>query len=685
MLSYVLAGLSLGAIYAIAASSLVITYVSSGIFNIGFAAMAYSVGRVFYSLNTVHHWSAPLAAVVAVLLFAPLLGMALYYLLFRHLRLRSPLVKIVATIGVSVALPQAVDLSLGKLANVTAPGLAPRPLTVFHPFGAVLNMDQVVTYGGLLVVLVVGVGVLRYTEIGLKVRALVDSEALTSLSGTSPSRVSLGVWAASATLAGLAGVLVAPASGLTMSGMTSLMTAAFAAVVVARLRSIPVAVGVALLMGVVTEVLQWPTLFSPDGPWQSRLVSGVPFAFMLVALLTYAVRGQAGETSSGGALDRAIRPQGGDPSAAVTVHGPARTRLPLVAGAVTMAVVVVLVLGLADYWTGLIAGGIALAIALLSYTLVVGEGGMVWLCQITFAGVGAVTTAELATNHGWPALLAVFVGSVLTVPFGVALGVLTIRLGNLYVALVTLTFGLLIQRLVFTQDPFYNFGSGTSVARPGFATDNKNFAFLALGVFLVLALIVVNVRRSTAGMAMSAVRWSEDGARTLGLSVVQTKVLVSGLATYIAAVGGGILALTFQSTLPDSFDPFVGLVWLSVLVTMGSRSIMAALVAGIFFTLLPAVFASYLPSSLGDVPVLLFGLGAVMLAKNPEGVVPMHGRQLATVFERRRGDGGTGVDGATSTSGADHEPSGVTPDPSALRAPNVAGPVEPTLSTGGRA
>ncbi len=41
-----------------------------------------------------------------------------------------------------------------------------------------------------------------------------------------------------------------------------------------------------------------------------------------------------------------------------------------------------------------------------SYTLVTGEGGMLWLCQITFAGVGALATAQFATEHGWPVLLA---------------------------------------------------------------------------------------------------------------------------------------------------------------------------------------------------------------------------------------------------------------------------------------
>ncbi|PAK24550.1 ABC transporter permease [Streptomyces sp. alain-838] len=676
MLSYVLAGLALGAIYAIAAGSLVITYVASGVFNLAFAAMAFTVARFYYFLNTEQGWPILPAAVVALLVFAPALGAFLYAVLFRHLRLRSTLVKLMATVGLSVALPPLAQLVFGHLTNVTAPALAPRPLAVFHPFGAVLNADQLATYIGLAVVLVAGMGVLRFTDVGLKVRALVDSEALTALNGTSPGRVSLGVWAASAALAGLAGILIAPTSGLSVEGMTYMMSAAFAAVVAARLRSLPTAVLVALAMGVVTNVVQ--KYLDASSSFTAAVVPSVPFAFMLVFLLYYALRGQAGDATAGGALDRAISPQGGDPS---QVPAPARTKRrvdPAIVGTVAVvALIAVLPAGLDPYWAGLIAAGVAAGIALLSYTLVTGEGGMVWLSQITFAGVGAVLAAELANRWGWPPLLAVVLGAALVVPVGVLLGLLTIRLGNLYVALVTLTFGSLVQTLVLTQDPFYNFGSGQPMARPGFAEDNQVFVYLTLAVFLVVGLVILNVRRSTAGLAMSAVRWSENGAKTLGISVIQTKVLVSGLATYVAALGGGFLAMNFQSTLPESFHPSLGLIWLAVLVTMGCRSIVAALLAGVLFYVMPGLFSSYLPSDFAEVPVILFGLGAIGLATHPEGVVAQAGGNLLGLFDRWR----PGTAGARAAGAGTAEP--VTPG----AAP--AGPVEERdgaqrITTGGQ-
>ena len=151
----------------------------------------------------------------------------------------------------------------------------------------------------------------------------------------------------------------------------------------------------------------------------------------------------------GGALDRAITPNGGARLAASTDSENLYPKLNFFFPIVLFAGICLLPLIFKPYWLGLMATGVCLAIIFISYTLVTGEGGMLWLCQITFAGVGALATGQLATQHGWPVLAAVIGGGVIAAAIGVVIGLLTIRLGNLYVALVTLTFGLLMERLVF--------------------------------------------------------------------------------------------------------------------------------------------------------------------------------------------------------------------------------------------
>jgi branched-chain amino acid transport system permease protein len=633
VLQYVLAGLALGAIYAIASASLVVTYVSAGILNFAFGSMAYVVARFYYWLNSQHGWGTNTAGAVSLLVFAPLMGVVLYVLLFRHLRDKATLIKIVATIGVSVALPPLADMTFGAQSITSAPGLAALTDRPFHVFGTPVTTDQVITYGFLIFVLVAGTAILRYTTAGLRVQAVVDSQAMASLSGTNPQRVALGVWAVSGSLAGLAGILVAPTNGLDTEGMTTLMAAAFAVLVAARLRSLPGAIAIAMLMGVVTDVVQ--KYLPANSSFTAALIPSIPFAFMLTALIIYAFKPGAlhEEEQSAGPLDAAVRPANQGDAASVEV-GPRLTPVAAVLGALPMVAIVLMPLFFhsSSYWLGVVALGTCYGVAFLTFTLVTGEGGMLWLSQITFCGVGAVGAAQFVTSWHVPVLLAIVVAGLVAAAIGAVIGLLTIRLGDLYVALATLSLGLLIEGLVFTRNRFSQDGLGVTINRPQFATSDFKFAYLAIAVFLVFALLTVNLRRSTSGLALRAVRDSEPAARTLGLSIVQVKVIVGALAAFVAAVGGGFIAMDAGVAQPSEFSVFEGLVWLAVVATLGVRSVSAAGLGGLSFALLPAIFETYVPLRWAEVPAILFGLGAISVARHPEGLIANNGRKARSLI-----------------------------------------------------
>ncbi len=632
MLQFVIAGLVLGGIYAIASAGLVITYTSSGILNFAFGAMAYFIARFYYYLHTQQHWAIVPSALVSIAFAAPALGVFLYIVLFRYLRLSSPLIKVVATIGLLVALPSLATLAFGNQPIQSAPGLAPEPVSVYHFLGVPVTLDQIIVYVCVVVTVVVGAVVLRYTEVGLKVRAMVDSPAMTDLSGTNPTAISVGVWAVSSLFAGLAGVLAAPIIGLDPNTFTLLIAASFAAVVAAKLRNLPVAVGVGLLMGVATSLIQ--RYLPPSSMWTAEIIDAVPFIVIAVVLLYYlARRGRMGEVERwGGPLDHAITPHGESRLAGSTdsvVETAALNRVSKYGGPLLLiGVAGALPLVLHGYWVGLAAEGFAYGIIFLSWTIVTGEGGMLWLCQITFAGVGALTTAQLANHYGWPVLPAVLAGGLIALVMGAIVGLLSIRLGDLYVALVTLTFGLLIENLVFTLPTFLNQGLGLTLNCPSFATSDLAFAYLCLIVFVLLSLFIVNFRRSTTGLALNAARWSESGARTSGISVVQMKVIAGALAALLAGIGGGLLALGQTTFEPNEFATFAGVVWLAVLVTIGVRSNAAALIAGLSFVMLPALTQAYLPTWTSNLLPVLFGLGAISAAKFPDGVLAEQSRRL---------------------------------------------------------
>ena len=632
MLQFVIAGLVLGGIYAIASAGLVITYTSSGILNFAFGALAFFIARFYYYLHTQESWGIVPSAVVSIGIAAPALGVVLYAVLFRHLRLSSPLIKVVATIGLLVAIPSLAILIFGNQAIEQAPGLAPEPVHVYQFLGVPVTLDQIIVYICVVLTVVVGAVVLRYTDVGLKVRAMVDSPAMTDLSGTNPTTISVGVWAVSTFFAGLCGVLAAPIIGLDPDNFTLLIAASFAAVVAAKLRSLPIAVAVGLLMGVATSLFQ--RYLPPASNWTTEIIDAVPFMVIAVVLVYNLVRrGRVGDTEGwGGALDRAIMPQGesrlGGSTDSVVEEASLNFFGKYAGPVVLIAVVAALPLIVQGYWVGLMAEAFAYGVIFLSWTIVTGEGGMLWLCQITFAGVGALTTAQLANNHGWPVLAAVVAGGVVALVMGIIVGFLSIRLGDLYVALVTLTFGLLMENLVFTLPSFVNQGLGLNLNRPSFATTDLSYTYLCLVAFVVIALFIVNFRRSTTGLALNAARWSEAGARTSGISVVQMKVIAGGLAALIAGIGGGLLALAQTTFQPSEFATFAGLVWLAVLVTIGVRSNAAALLAGLSFVMLPALTQAYLPTWTANVLPVLFGLGAISAAKYPDGVLAEQSRRL---------------------------------------------------------
>ncbi|HUC37719.1 MAG TPA: ABC transporter permease [Acidimicrobiales bacterium] len=677
MLQYVIAGLALGSIYAIASAGLVVTFESAGILNFAFGSMAYVVARFYYWFNSQHGWSTVAAGLMSILVVAPLLGVVLYSVLFRFVRDKSTLVKLVTTIGLSVALPPLADFLLGTQTIESAPGLALQSDQPFHVFGTAVTTDQVVTYGFLLFILAVGTLVLRATGVGLRVRAVVDSEALSSLSGTSPGRVAVGVWAVSSTMAGIAGILVAPAVGLDTVGMTTLMVAAFAAVVAARMRSLPVAIVVAVAMGVVTDVIQ--KYLPPNSAFTADIVPSVPFAVMLVFLIVYVVR--AGpiveHSSAGGPLDHAIRPAGDSALRAGTDLGPVSRRSTALS-AVPILVVAALPLFFrgSAYWLGLVALGSCYAVTFLTFTVVTGEGGMLWLSQIVFAGAGALATAQFVTVWHVPVLLALVLGGVVAAVVGAVMGLLTIRLGELYVGLGTLTFGLLAETLIFDRNRFLQGGLGVALSPPKFAGSEMVFSYLALGVFAVFAMLIVNLRRSTSGIALRAVRDSEPASRTLGLSVLRVKVIVGALGAFVAAVGGGFLAIDVGVAQPQSYDTFAGLVWLAVVVTVGVRSITAAALSGMAFALLPGVFQTYVPARWGEVPAVLFGLGAVGVARNPEGALLHTGQQVRGLLDRLLPRSGPLALGAEARA---HGSTGATGEASAAQPAPVTRPAAPAV------
>src|SRR3954470_21668431 len=132
LLGYVIRGIPFGCVYALVAIGLVLTYKTSGVFNLAFAAQAFASAAVYYQLRVDEGWPNVPAFLVAVVLVAPLLGLILERFIFRHLRTAPAVAKLVTSLGLLVALPEIVKLWFGSDAKYGVPTIWPNQFGIYR-------------------------------------------------------------------------------------------------------------------------------------------------------------------------------------------------------------------------------------------------------------------------------------------------------------------------------------------------------------------------------------------------------------------------------------------------------------------------------------------------------------------------------------------------------------------------
>jgi len=189
-LSLTVSGGVTGAIFSLVAAGLVLSYTATGIFNFSYGAVAFASAFLFYQLNTGLHWPIVPAAAMVIVVFAPLLGLLLDVAVFRPLARATESAKIMATVGLLIAIPalvtwlndqliNAFDWGLPRSFNVTQvglpSGLGPSPRVEWHlPFRVPFDSNELSVFVSATVVAIALWLLLRHTSLGLKMRAVVD-------------------------------------------------------------------------------------------------------------------------------------------------------------------------------------------------------------------------------------------------------------------------------------------------------------------------------------------------------------------------------------------------------------------------------------------------------------------------------------------------------------------------------
>ena len=513
LLTLVVTGLVSGAIYSLIATCLVVSYRTTGIFNLGYGAIAFVSAFVYYIAHTGGGWPVLPAAIFAIGVVGPLLGWGLDRLIFRKLADADESAKLVATVGVLVFVPalaylveQVINDLGGHLVDTSqvegAPGIGPNPLVTWHMGSVPVTSDQVVVLG---LAVVSGVGMwflLNRTRTGLEMRAVVNRPNLASLRGVSRQRTSLTAWVIGATLAAAAGVVASPIfNQLTPGTFDDIMFVAIAAVVVGGFRSVPITFAAGLALGVVQEITVRYATFAQS---INGFADAVPFAVILIGL---AVRRGVRVRAAGALSDTRAEPD--------WTSDLSRFRRALPWG-IAAALLFIYTAFVADqFWVGEVSLGLALAVVMLSFVVITGLGGLVSLAQAAFVVVAGLTAGIAIQQYHVPYFPALLLGIAVCALLSLAVSLPSVRLGGLAFALATLALGFLADNVLFEWNWFTNTSDGWLFQPPRIAgldfADGKTFAvglFVCVGVVLVL---VRNLERSSSGRAAIAVNTSEAG------------------------------------------------------------------------------------------------------------------------------------------------------------------------------
>ncbi|WP_455351596.1 ABC transporter permease subunit [Streptomyces sp. SYSU K217416] len=618
LLGFVLSGLVSGALYALLATGLVLSYSASGLFNFAHGATAYLCALTFYELHSGFGWPAVPTAVLVVGVLAPGLGWGLDRLMFRKLARVGETAQIVATIGLLVALPAAglwvVELLEDAGAPVVPaenqfglPGVGPSPARSWQlADGVGIDSDQLITWVATAVVAVGLWLLMRHTRLGLQLRAAVDNRSLTELRGISADRLSSIAWMLASGLAGLAGVLATPLLGLSAHDFTLFLFVSATAAVLGRFVSVPLAFAGGLALGVLQNLVAGYASFAER---ITGFRTAVPFLILFAGLLILTRRQRTAGIAAADA----------PPVDYLAGRSWGRRWGPWTVGAVLLAVAFYTVT--TPFWSGILAQGLAISLVFVSFTVVTGLGAMVSLAQATFV-TGAALVAGLLMSHGWPFLAAALVGTCGAAVLGALVALPALRLGGRSLALATLALAFLADQVLFQLRWLRNGDTGWPVPRPVIGpvdlTDDR-----AMGVALVVLVAAVvaslsALRNSPSGRAMLAVRSAPAAAMACGISVIRTKLLLFTLSAGLAGFGGVMYASYNTRITATDFTAMTGLIWLAVVVAAGLRRPQFAVVAGLVFAVVPHVLADYVTES-SHLPVILFGLAGLALANDPDG------------------------------------------------------------------
>jgi branched-chain amino acid transport system permease protein len=268
-----------------------------------------------------------------------------------------------------------------------------------------------------------------------------------------------------------------------------------------------------------------------------------------------------------------------------------------------------------------------------------GYAGQISIGQGGFMAVGAYTAAKLAAVWGAPFWLTIPTGGLMTALVGVFVGIPSLRIKGLYLAIATLPAQFIIEWLI-NHLTWISGGIQATIQVPnptvfGIAVHSQLQFYLFLLAFAVVATVAAkNFARSRLGRACIAVRDQDIAAEIIGINIFRTKLIAFAISSFYAGVAGALYSYYLGIANYEQFGLDVSIDYLAMIIIGGLGSVTGSILGAAFITPLPVVTRRVLASIGGlfagsfdvegvlpEVRLCLFGaLIILFLVAEPEGL-----------------------------------------------------------------
>lgn len=481
---------------------------------------------------------------------AAVLGVAVEFLIIRRFFEAPRLVVTVATIGVAQLLGVCALFLPGWWGARVQSQRIDAPFSIDFEIGLrVFNANHVVALVlAPLAILAVGI-LLRYTRIGIAIRAAAELPSRASMLGIPVKGLQSVVWSIATVLGFLALFIRSGVYGLPVGGALGLLLLlrSLAALTLGRLVHLPTILATSVALGVLQEAVVWNS-----GAIEAEAKMGaITGAVIVVGLLARRSRGVRSE------IDASSWQNAGDARPIAAIHR--RMRLVRVGRAVAVLAVAAFLLAFPNLFGTTVVVRMALiflfAITLLSLGVLTGWAGQLSLGQLAFASVGGAVSSWLTQRWSWDFTITTVVAGCAGAVASLVVGIPALRLRGAYLAVTTLAFAITVSQYVLNPRFFDWLPTGRVERKPIFGlidwTSSRAIYYVSLIAMLLAFFAVRGIRNSRTGRVLIALRDNEASVESYGVSPVRAKLTAFAISGFLAAFAGAFVVHHQQAFVVD--------------------------------------------------------------------------------------------------------------------------------------